>query len=221
MKVFDLERFNVNIKRQSKISLSQFENVIIKLDFLGSFHEENTERLWNLAYRLYNNILYFNFNLKEISSVILISSRKMKQFNFHDSIGQFLDLLPITDREKNILDYDKIEHLLEVIREHHLSFSEFMYSSTISEEYEKIKKIFNSITLDKIQIPVFNFVGFFHSIIDEEQLHIDENTLSTIVDVYSTDSKIYIKTFCKKDRLDNLKNQLQEEINRTIINFER
>ena len=163
--------------------MSQFENVIIKLDFLGSFHEENTERLWNLAYRLYNNILYFNFNLKEISSVILISSRKMKQFIFTDSIGQFLDLLPITDREKNILDYDKIEHLLEVIREHHLSFSEFMYSSTISEEYEKIKKIFNSITLDKIQIPVFNFVGFFHSIIDEEQLHIDENTLSTIVDV--------------------------------------
>ena len=83
---------------------------------------------WNISYKIFMRLLYHTFGLEEISAAILVADRKSSTSSFFDTIGEFLDLLPISDFKEPEKDYKDIEILLDIMAKKHISFVEFVFT---------------------------------------------------------------------------------------------
>lgn len=191
-------------------------NTIIRLD-LGNYLEQIEARsLWDISYKLFIRLMWHVFRLKEISAAILVANRKSNPDHFFDTIGEFLDLLPISDYCVPKKNYKDVEVLLDVMANNHISFVEFIYNKGGEGKYGDINQMFRKIKEKKLQLPVFNYVSLFDEAVNEKFITYNQKEFTTIVDVVCYKTELIIKGFCSKGEEELLNQKLQRDLERII-----
>lgn len=219
IKKFQLDVFADAVKACRNEFCAEYTNTRIKLNVGQSIAELDKDFIWDLSYQLFHSSLSFQFHQEVIPFAIYVVGRQYQNKNFFNTIGEFLDILLLTDIKESTLKYETIKEKIKFVREKNINFMTLMYDRQVSEKYTKVGALLQSAGIDASLLPVFNYLGFYED--NAKELDIDQEikvneTLTRVVNIFCRGNELYIETFCKEGQREKLQEFLQNKLNEYI-----
>lgn len=213
---FKLKEFSTNLIKYSKeFKKSNLSHTLISLKLDDNIVEGMQDILWNISLKLFIKIINFNFNIICIPFAILHSGRRYENKNYYDTLGEFLDIIPLTSDIKNIIEFNQVKNLINLAYNKNINFLALILDKELKARYKKVTEIFESIDMKNINIPVFNYLGLYENQVELEELYSYKSSyknqeIRTTVDISIKENSLIISTFCKKDEIDTLSKVLKD-----------
>ncbi|MED1913794.1 non-ribosomal peptide synthase/polyketide synthase [Bacillus thuringiensis] len=115
-----------------------------------------TKQIWDMSLRLANRFFRRYLQITEVPILLLNYGRKYEEKQYFDTVGEFIDLIPVllTDSSEQIQD---IQEKLNLSVSHNLNFLNLIYNNEMTLSYPMSSKYLKQV-LEKMPI-VFNYLG--------------------------------------------------------------
>lgn len=186
--IFEVYEFCKNLEEANKTVIKQYitaegldsGNLQRQPTSMYNIVIKNVEEkdVWDVSFYEYCKILKIIFNSTKIQVFLLSFGRKFGNDNYFNTIGEFLDLLPIQIDLSSNDEHKIIETVNEkrnYINQHSLSFINTIFSENNNDKkWQKISSAFKPLFSNKNHaFSVFNFLGKFSN---EEYKYINETS---------------------------------------------
>lgn len=221
---FQLNDFAEAVKACRSELCADYTNARIKLDLGQPVAGLDKDFIWNLSYQLFHSNISFQFDQEVIPFAIYVVGRQYQNKNFFNTIGEFLDILLLTDAKESRLDYENVKEKIKLVREKNINFMTLMYDQEVSEKYKQINALLQSAGIEASSLPVFNYLGFYEDSakdLDVNQEVTVNETLTRVVNIFCRGNELYIETFCKEEQKEELQAFLQNKLNEYIKQQEK
>ncbi|XOI99323.1 amino acid adenylation domain-containing protein [Paenibacillus polymyxa] len=194
-------------------------NTTISIPLTVEIIESMEEKSWEISLKLFLKILELNFGLKTIPFALMHTGRKYKSNNYFNTIGAFIDILPLSlpcDPQNQA--FEKINELTSFAYAHNINFAALLTEADLKNKYKKVNRTLNNIlSSETINIPIFNYMGLYdsHSEMEEEingmkeKYAGDPNNLSTEISIARHENELRIKLFCEEDKIISITKEIQ------------
>jgi len=216
---FNLEQFQESFRTYfEKYKKASMINTTISIPLTEEIRESVEEMSWEISSRIFLKILELNFDLDTIPFALMQTGRKYQSHNYYNTIGAFIDILPLSLPRDQHADSETINELITLASEKNINFAALLTHEEPKSKYKKVKQILKEIYgSGTINIPIFNFLGLYdsQSKMKEELSRIKEihggkvKNLSTEVAIGVQENELVIRLFCEENKLTWLTQELQ------------
>ena len=131
-----------------------------ELGFAENFKEE---KVWELAFVVFNILLKRYFGLTAIPIKIVTYGRRYGELDFFDTVGEFIDFVPAlvhVDEENLAAMVENARRNLDKAVVHHINFMSFLYNRRLKEIWQEVGRLISPERLDaNDSMVLFNFSG--------------------------------------------------------------
>ncbi|MCL2151899.1 MAG: phosphopantetheine-binding protein, partial [Oscillospiraceae bacterium] len=210
---FKLEKFRNLIAKEYGGDKFKFVNHIFKVKSNHSLRALQGKELWNISYKLFNQMVRKNFESNDIAFAIMFADRKYRDREMYSVIGALLDIIPVIDTGNADINYGVIEELIDEKQRLNINFANLMHEDTLKEKYAQISRVLGGLNIWSKDIPVFNFLGIYMDYEQEEKEVegiVESEVLSMTVDITCSADTFMIYGFCKKGEENIMSKNLQD-----------
>ncbi len=178
--------------------------------------EDKKTDIWWYAFNLVSGILKKYAEVEEVPFAIVDYGRCYQEENFYNSVGEFLDIIPIISAEGQPIS---IEAILADCREKSVNFMSLLLDNELSETYahtqELLKKYYVTES-GKFNFVLYNFQGFVTGQEKEAFENVEEEEIAKLcVTVNYDDENLYVELDSmgglQEEKILEMKKQLIEE----------
>ena len=237
--ISDLNKQAMNISEDeliSKFSLREFSDLIMKNDMelkegfnikrsCFSLKEKvkniSGEEIYDIAYKLYVKMQQINFDTSDIAFAIMANGRNYGENKYYDTIGEFIDILPVIDNGSSYYTNKKITELINYKDHNCINFLTLLNDKKMNSCFPKIFDCLKVIKNTNRILHIFNYLGVYdfniNDVYDESIKHEmnfgTEDESIVVCNAYFSDENIYLDLWGDalkgKEYLLNLEKKLQ------------
>ncbi|MET7018847.1 amino acid adenylation domain-containing protein [Bacillus mycoides] len=223
MKKFNLNYFRESFKKYDQVfKNSSFSNNTISIKLTMDIYERIKEMSWNVSINIFQKILECNFDMESIPFVMMYQDRKHKINNYYNTVGEFIDVLPLNFKKGEMFDLTQVNSLISFAREKNINFSTLLGNTHLKEQYKKINNALKGMYTDSINVPIFNYLDIYDAKEENKELGVEveralsesgELSMEIVVTLYKDELKVNL--FCEEHK----KKEITEELQRYIYNL--
>ncbi len=217
---FKLEQFHeVNLKLAEKYKQMDIVRTKIYLDIPDKITQLNEQMIWNISYKLFGKIICLVFDLKVFPFSLLVVQRKYGDEEYYNTMGEFVDILPLIDTSECQISFDHIKENINFMSEKNINFTLLFSGIKVTDKLPETYSLCNSLVKQMHGMPAFNFLGLYGEQESPEDEEADEmaGKGSLLVNIGAQNHRFIINTFCAKDKKEWLVKELQDYLNRTAL----
>ncbi|WP_026906946.1 non-ribosomal peptide synthetase [Paucisalibacillus globulus] len=219
IETFNLVHFRKSMEKFNQVfQHKSFSNTSISIGLTDDLYEQIKEMSWDVSMTIFQKILENNFDLVSIPFVMMYQDRKYKNNNYFNTIGEFLDVLPLVLRKDEEFDLTKVRKLISLANEKNVNFSTLLVDSELKKQYKKISKALKGVYSDTIHVPIFNYLSIYDSKGESEELGGGTETLShstelsTEITLTLLEDELKIQLFCEEQHKEEIREVIQNYI---------
>ncbi|NUC17265.1 hypothetical protein HUC00_09500 [Bacillus mycoides] len=223
MKKFNLNYFRESFKKYDQVfKNSSFSNNTISIKLTMDIYERIKEMSWNVSINIFQKILECNFDMESMPFVMMYQDRKHKINNYYNTVGEFIDVLPLNFKKGETFDLTRVNSLISFAREKNINFSTLLGNTHLKEQYKKINNALKGVYTDSINVPIFNYLDIYDAKEENKGLGVEveralsesgELSMEIVVTLYKDELKVNL--FCEEHK----KKEITEELQRYIYNL--
>src|SRR5699024_10377390 len=219
METFYLHDFYESFKEYNKVfQNSSFKNTTITLEITKDIYEHMKENLFEAYLNIFQNILESNFDMEKVPFVMMYQDRKHEKNNYYNTVGEFLDILPLVLKKGEEVDFGRVHDLIDLACDKNINFSTLMENKDLEKKYQKVSKALDGIyTNGGIRVPVLNYSALYDSTDEDDVLGVKESRLSTEINMVLQKNHLEIRLFCKENNEAEVKEILQHYVNENWV----
>lgn len=223
MEKFNLKNFGKSLKKYNqKWKNSSFRNTSISIKLSNEMHNQIKDISLDVSLNIFQKVLERNFDIESIPFVMMYQDRKDKTNNYYNTVGEFIDVLPLTIRKGERIDLVEANQLIRFASENNINFSTLMVNEKLKNQYKKIANVLQGIYTDSIHVPIFNFLDIYDSKAENEEIGIERalygsEGISTEINMILYDEELKIHLFCEEHK----KEEMQEALQKYIYNLDK
>ncbi len=213
--MLNLKEFSSALCEYGALDDSNLKNYVINLKLGRDVSFFSEEQLWNYAYKLFLEMVTFSVDVERIPFVTICINREYCKKRFYDTVGLFVDSLPIVDTKEAKLNYQAVRDKIKWLSEHNISAISTISGKNLVKNPGIISVMLSAVKyIDKL--PVFNYLGLYTSMNESEnglrieELLREETKVIRTVDVKVLKDSFSFLVFCREGRQEELQNHLQE-----------
>lgn len=211
-----------------KLGKAKFKNIRYEYFLKKEGDGRDISKLIEISHNLYASAMHFIFPEEDIPVMVLAIARLYDDCNFSDSIGEYLDILPM------LLHKDEQTQFSDVIKKHtayanknKIKFASLLLDQGLKSTYPEVKKIFRQMGIGFIMkrnrsIPIYNNLGMYrslqgldsHNIFYEEREKREGNTTGCMLGCNIQISESKIELFIAVP--EELQSSLDEHLKKTL-----
>ncbi|PJI09448.1 MULTISPECIES: hybrid non-ribosomal peptide synthetase/type I polyketide synthase [Clostridium] len=218
MEKFDLNNFRESLKKYLlKFKASKLINTTISIRLTKDIQDYINETQWDSSLKIFLKILELNFEIEDIPFTMIYPGRRYKGNNYYNTIGEFIDIIPLHAERGKCLSADHVKSLINAIYEKNINFTTLLRNKKLKSKYKNVSKALEDVYTGQINIPIFNYIGLydFKSGIKEfyeKSWLYKTKELSTEISIMQKENKLIIRLFCENNRITDITKGLQRYI---------
>lgn len=216
MQKFGLEEMEERLTALAHADIETLENCFLSIPVTVPLNEMDIESIWNISFELCKSMMAMAFPKEDPPVAVLYAGRKYDGYDFTNTIGEFLDIIPVFGRQG--ADYSHVNTLTRYMAEHRICFSSFLYHRKLREQFPSIARVFDGVRNSLGYFPTFNFLGYTAHRLDQkkmEEIHKADKT-RLVVDVLCSDNAIILNGFCRKGQAETLARVLETALSERL-----
>ncbi|WP_020619065.1 non-ribosomal peptide synthetase [Paenibacillus daejeonensis] len=162
------------------------------------------DQQWHLPGQLYGELLKSVFPQTKIPVLIVHTGRSMKDRQFYDYIGEFIDFVPsVLDTSQEHPALGQIQDRLAFLKKHNINMAAMLAEPSIQAQYAAVAAAFAGIDPKQMQVPVYNYLTLYqHAGTDAStyqpttQLDGQAAFEGMTTNVYVTSNELQMSAFC-------------------------
>ena len=232
--VYDIQKGNESIEKNDKLinsfNLNKFKDRLDKLDsslekglkntslrikMLKRADQMDKKQLWEISYKTFKKLVGYTFEQDEIPFLLLAISRQYNGNNYYNTIGEMLDILPLSDFvSKDEIDYGYTSNFIKRKEVANINFAEVLFGDkeTRCNQLENIRKEIK----EKLKaLPVYNYLGLYEIDVKEKIKPKEEKLnkeLTMMVNISFDQNEILVYGFCKENEEKELHKLLEQYV---------
>jgi hypothetical protein len=139
IEMFDLEEYNEYSMKYENMINEKKTSKVESFNYTVKFKEAiNAETVWNLSFVFWNLYLKRYFGLQKVPIRLLYHGRHYQQSYFFDTIGDFLDLIPVlveVNEEEPINMINNAREKVERATKHNINFMSLMQDTRVKQRW--------------------------------------------------------------------------------------
>jgi amino acid adenylation domain-containing protein/non-ribosomal peptide synthase protein (TIGR01720 family) len=213
MEKFHLHDFWKSIKMYNQAFKNRsFRNTAISLELSKDIYEQIKENAWEVSLNIFQIILESSFDMEKVPFVMMYQDRKDKVNNYYNTVGEFLDVLPLVIKKGEKFDLTKVHNFINLACEKNINFSTLLENKDFEKQYKSISKALKGTYTNAIQVPIFNYSAIYDSKAEDEQLGAEQGELSTEINVALHEGGLKIHLFCEEEKKTVIREALQKYV---------
>ncbi len=187
----------------------------IYLDIPDKITQLNEQMIWNVSYKLFGKIICLIFDLEVFPFSLLIVQRRYGNREYYNTMGEFVDILPLIDTSECQISFDDIKENINFMSEKNINFTLLFSGIKVTDNLTESYSLCDSLVKEMKDMPAFNFLGLYTEQENGEEEESDEmaDKKSLLINIGTHNHKFTINTFCIKGRREWLIKELQEYLN--------
>ncbi len=211
--------------RLGEADKKEMSNYIIKLDLGRNSEEFEKSDLWNISYQLFLKLLAYNFNISCYPFMILCINRQYEKNTYNDTIGEFVDALPMTDTLEGKMNYGLVQERIRWMSDYNINLSTLLLDKSVMMSHLAVMKEFLKAGPHMGKIPYFNYLGMYNEVVEQnaeiqtEKLLEELRSVTRTVDIKVSSSIVDMVAFGPVGEEDRLVQELQEYLYTLVKQF--
>jgi amino acid adenylation domain-containing protein len=220
MKKFNLENFKESFKMYfNKYNATKLVNTNMSIDLTTATIESIRNKHFELSLKIFIRILELNFGIHNIPLVLLNPGRSYGGNNYYNTIGEFIDILPLCIKSYENINLDEVKALLSFADNKNINFISLICDDELKAKYKNISNALENTYTKGLNVPIFNYIELYDLEQEIEELtkvkNVNStNALSTEINIRFQGNKLTIGLFCEEQRIFAIKEELENLISK-------
>ncbi len=187
----------------------------IDLDIPDKITRLDEQMIWNVSYKLFGKIICLIFDLEVFPFSLLIVQRRYGNEEYYNTMGEFVDILPLIDTSECHISFDDIKENINFMSEKNINFTLLFSGFKVTDEFTETYSLCGNLVKEMMHMPAFNFLGLYTEEENTEEEELDEvaSKGSLLINIGTKNRKFNINTFCIKGKREWLIKELQDYLN--------
>lgn len=191
---FQLKDWQESNARLMEEKVQATESQEKRMEIKIPLNQEKQTDIWWYAFDLVSNIVRAYYDIETVPFAILDYGRSYQEKDFYNSVGEFLDIVPIVNQKGK---KTSIEEVLSTCRTHGINFLTLLKEENLRETYADVNALLRNYYYTEhryFDFILYNFQGFVTSEEKNAFAHVEESTLSrTCIVVNYDEEHLYIE----------------------------
>ncbi|MFA9421935.1 MAG: amino acid adenylation domain-containing protein [Sedimentibacter sp.] len=222
-----IKEFSEASARLGEADQKEMSNYIISLDIGANSEEFDKKDLWNISYKLFLKLLAYNFDIHDYPFMILCVNRQYENNIYNNTIGEFVDVLPITDTLEGKMNYELVQERIRWMSDNNVNLSTLLLDKGILVSYIGVLKAFLKAGPHMEKIPYFNYLAMYNEVVEQnaeiqiEKLLEEIHGITRTVDIKIGTNTMDMVVFGPVGEEDRLINVLQNYLYDLIKQYKK
>ncbi len=218
-----IEKFNLNNFKDAykeyfyKLNSSELKKSEINIKLSKEVKNYIINNHWEASLNIFVKILQKSFEIENVPLVLLNQGRSYVGNNYYNTIGEFIDILPLTIKRNGDMSYEDVKELLNFAKEKNINFVTLLSQRKLKSKLNRVDNIFNEIYENYLDVPIFNYIEFYDLILEDEEIIDKSNIFNTNkmfnnISIKIKEDRLVINLFCDPNKVDEIKEEISNHI---------